>query len=275
MATGRSTARTTGVYAGPTSVERVTAVSAVRSRGVGHSRRRSNTLSKGTLHRNLAASLAADLSPDAIIGRVENALGPNWVIASSFQLTSLVIIDVARKVLDRPPSVAFLDTGFHFQETIEFRDRLVADWGLDLVNIGGPGAQGTQAEDYGEGLYRRDPELCCRINKVDPLWRTLAGYQGWMSGLRRSGPSRQDVPVIQEQRLPSGDIITKVNPLATWSWEEVDAYVNRHGLPRHPLLQAGYTSIGCAPCTAPSNGAPDDRSGRWPGLDKTECGIHV
>lgn len=228
-----------------------------------------------TAREELVASCAEDLTPEEIIQHVESALGSEWVIASSFQLTSLVIIDVARRVLDRRPAVAFLDTGFHFAETLQFRDRLALEWDLELINIVGPGATGTQESEYGTDLHRRNPELCCQLNKVDPLWRTLNGYRGWVSGLRRTGPTRQTVPVVQEQLLPNGGSIVKVNPLVAWSWTDVESYADRHRLPRHPLLLAGYTSIGCAPCTAPSNGPPDDRSGRWPGIDKTECGIHA
>ena len=196
-------------------------------------------------------------------------------VATSFQSSGLVILHMLRTIRPRLP-VLFLDTGFHFEETIDFKHRIVEMWDLDLVELRGDhGSADEQARRYGGELYRRDPEKCCFINKVEPLQRALESFDGWVSGLRRDqSPLRARTPIVEAQLLPSGDEILKIHPLAAWNAAEVDGYLEEHDIPTHPLLERGFASIGCRPCTKPNGSHPDARAGRWEGFDKTECGIH-
>ncbi|HEU4481223.1 MAG TPA: phosphoadenylyl-sulfate reductase [Actinomycetota bacterium] len=196
-------------------------------------------------------------------------------IATSFQSSGLVILHLMRSIRPDVP-VLFLDTGFHFPETIDFRDRVVAEWGLKLVEVRGKhGSPERQAEVHGEELYRRDPNLCCAINKVDPLQEALEEYDGWVSGLRRDqSPLRADTPIVEAQMLPTGNEVLKIHPLAHWTGADVASYVAEHSIPTHPLLEKGFRSIGCQPCTRPVVAGEQERAGRWDGFSKTECGIH-
>ena len=197
-------------------------------------------------------------------------------VTTSFQSSGLVILHLMKQVRPDVP-VLFLDTGFHFAETLEFRDRIAKSWGINVVELRGEhGSPKRQAEIYGPGLYRRNPDLCCTINKVQPLQHALAGYHGWLSGLRRDqSASRAAIPIVEVQTILSGEEILKINPLAHWSKEDVEAYVREHEIPTHPLLEKGYASIGCWPCTRPVASGEDERAGRWEGFEKSECGIHT
>nr|MDQ3957869.1 phosphoadenylyl-sulfate reductase [Actinomycetota bacterium] len=160
---------------------------------------------------------------------------------------------------------------------LQFRQHMADAWDLDVVDVrGAHGSVAGQAAVYGPELYRRDPEKCCFINKVAPLQAALEGYDAWISGIRRDqSPLRAETPTMEAQLLPSGVEILKIHPLAHWSRADVAAYVETHGIPTHPLLEQGYRSIGCAPCTRPVREGEDERAGRWSNLSKTECGIHV
>lgn len=235
----------------------------------------------------LAAAPEAFVSPDAHFFDLERA-DPQGVlrwahesvdrltVATSFQSSGLVILHLLRQLRPDVP-VLFLNTGFHFAETIAFRDRITEAWELNLVDVRGEhGSSERQAELYGPELYRRDPERCCFINKVAPLQKALEGYDAWISGIRRDqSPMRAETPLIEAQLLPSGNEILKIHPLAHWTKRDVADYIAEHDIPTHPLLERGYVSIGCAPCTRPVRAGEDDRSGRWEGLSKTECGIHL
>jgi phosphoadenosine phosphosulfate reductase len=165
--------------------------------------------------------------------------------------------------------VLFLDTGFHFSETLAFRDEITKEWGINLINI--------TPEDYItkenlSELRRIDPDYCCLHAKVSPLQRALHDKKAWVTGIRRDQTTaRQDTPVISEQ---SGGLL-KIAPLASWSRADVSAYISEHNLPVHPLEHQGYRSIGCAPCTVPVVNEYDERSGRWVTYSKTECGLHT
>jgi len=196
-------------------------------------------------------------------------------VATSFQSSGLVILDLLRGIRPDVP-VLFMDTGFHFRETLEFKERIRDLWDLKLVELRGEhGSATTQAEIYGPRLHDRNPDLCCAINKVRPLQNALEEYDGWISGLRRDqSPLRAETPVIEAQLLPSGNEILKVHPLAHWSRDQVSAYIAAHDIPTHPLLERGFASIGCQPCTKAVTSGEQERAGRWDGLAKTECGIH-
>jgi phosphoadenosine phosphosulfate reductase len=168
--------------------------------------------------------------------------------------------------------VIFLDTGFHFPETLEFRDRLVREWGLNLRVYRAAGGRDEFLQRHGPDLYRRDPDLCCFVNKVEPMQRAMAGLDAWISGIRRDqSPERASVKVVE--RTAQG--VVRVHPMARWTGRDVWRYIHEHDLPDHPLTAAGYLSVGCAPCTRPVTLGEGERAGRWRGFAKTECGLHT
>lgn len=197
-------------------------------------------------------------------------------VITSFQSSGLVILHMLREIGTMPP-VLFLETGFHFDETLAFIEQVARLWDLPVVRL--RGAHGSVIEQerlYGPELYRRDPEHCCYINKVRPLQLALEQYNGWISGVRRDQSiGRAETPIIERQTLPSGRAILKIHPLAHWTDVDVKTYIDRHRIPTHPLLERGYVSIGCWPCTRPVSPGEDQRAGRWDGFAKSECGIHT
>jgi phosphoadenosine phosphosulfate reductase len=187
--------------------------------------------------------------------------GPDVLLAASFQ--DCVLIDLVQQVapgLD----VAFLDTGYHFAETIWYVDQVRRRYDLPLTIIG--------PDVPHDDRWLVDPDACCNARKVEPLNRALEGRRAWMSGLRRDdAPSRAKTPIVT---LDVARGIVKVNPIATWTQYDVEGYVRERALPVHPLADRGYASIGCWPCTRPIGDGDDPRAGRWAGTDKTECGLH-
>lgn len=201
---------------------------------------------------------------------------PRLAIATSFQSSGMVILHMMNDIRPGLP-ILFIDTGFHFEETLAFKDEVVERWDLDLVELRGEhGSAERQTEIYGPKLYERDPDRCCAINKVEPLQPALENYDGWISGLRRDqSPLRAQTPIVEAQLLRSGSEILKVHPLARWTKQDVARYVQRHDVPTHPLLEKGFASIGCWPCTRAIGNGEAERDGRWSGFGKTECGIHT
>jgi phosphoadenosine phosphosulfate reductase len=197
-------------------------------------------------------------------------------VATSFQSSGLVILHLLTDIRLGVP-VLFLDTGFHFPETLEFKAQITDLFDLNIVELRGTHKSlDGQNEQYGPELYKRDPDRCCHINKVEPLQRALEGYDGWISGIRRDqSPLRAGTPLIEAQMLPSGNEIMKIHPLAHWSKQQVADYLKEHAIPTHPLIERGFASIGCWPCTRQVGTDEDERAGRWEGLAKTECGIHT
>jgi len=190
-------------------------------------------------------------------------------VVSSFGAESSVLLHLVSRVNPAAP-VLFVDTGKHFGETRSHRDQLREKFGLTDVRSLKPDPARLAEADRDGGLWLRDPDACCRIRKVEPLARGLAGFTAWVSGRKRfQGGDRTELALFE----PEGDRI-KINPLATWSSDDIEIYQRAHDLPRHPLIDPGYKSIGCMPCTAPVGEGDDDRAGRWKGQDKTECGIH-
>lgn len=167
--------------------------------------------------------------------------------------------------------VLFLDTGYHFVETIGTRDAVAAMYDVEVETISHPLQVDEHEASYGQ-LYASYPDLCCAIRKVWPLDRALRPYDAWASGVRRSeSPTRTDTPVVGwDVRRKK----VKINPLANWSDEQVDKYIAEHNILVNPLRNLGYASIGCAPCTRPVTDTDNARAGRWAGHNKTECGIH-
>ncbi|WP_315760418.1 phosphoadenylyl-sulfate reductase [Sphingomonas sp. Y38-1Y] len=191
-------------------------------------------------------------------------------VVSSFGAESAVLLHLVAQA-DRSTPVLFLDTGKHFAETLAYRDDLVARLGLTDLRILTPDAEMLEKRD-GTGLrWSYDPDGCCEIRKVAPLDKAMVGFDASITGRKAfQAATRANLPRFELD----GDRL-KINPLITWTREDLEAYFARHDLPAHPLVAQGYPSIGCAPCTSRVAPGEDPRSGRWKGWDKTECGIHV
>ena len=168
----------------------------------------------------------------------------------------------------------FLETGYHFAATCAYRDRIAAEWRLNLINVSPQQTVAQQEREFGL-LYLADPTECCRRRKVEPLMAALEDFDLWFTGLRRDqSPTRRNLQHVEETSLPSGKRLKKVNPLATWTWSDVQGYLQVHQIEPLPLYQQGYLSIGCEPCTSLPSDQENPRSGRWAGK-KLECGIHT
>jgi phosphoadenosine phosphosulfate reductase len=208
--------------------------------------------------------------PQEILRAAVERFGDRLALVSSFGSESAVLLHMAAQI-NPDITVLFLDTGMLFGQTLDYRRRLAAELGLTDVRDLRPQFQDLAVHDPSADLWKTDTDGCCRIRKVLPLDRALAGFEGWVTGRKRfQGGVRLNLPVVEQ----SGDQI-KFNPLANWSKEQIDAYAAEHALPAHPLVEFGYPSIGCWPCTQPVEEGEDVRAGRWAGQEKTECGIHV
>lgn len=209
--------------------------------------------------------------PETVIRWAARTFGPRFAITSS--LADAVLIDLVAKVAPGT-DVLFLDTGYHFTETLTMRDAVAATYRgrINLVTVEPEQTVDQQDAEHGRDLFASNPDRCCFLRKVLPLDRALSGYDAWGSGLRRDDSfARSRTPVVDWDRRNG---MVKINPIARWTQDDVDAYVERNHILTNPLLDAGFTSVGCFPCTRPAAGV-DTRSGRWAGLSKSECGIHV
>jgi phosphoadenosine phosphosulfate reductase len=196
--------------------------------------------------------------------------GKRLIVASSMQDTILPHLFGTR--LDGV-DILFLETGYHFPETIATRDEAARRFPITIVNAMPKQTVAEQDAQYGAKLHDRDPNLCCAMRKVEPLERSLAGYHAWVTGARRvDAVTRAEMPVVQWDAKHG---LVKINPLALWSDAQIEQYQVEHDLPRNPLVAQGYPSIGCLPCTRAVQPGEDPRAGRWAGQDKTECGIHT
>jgi phosphoadenosine phosphosulfate reductase len=196
-------------------------------------------------------------------------------IASAFQAEGTCVMHMASQIRPDVP-VLFLETGFHFAETLAFKELLTEELGLNVVDLVGEHTIASQEAAFGPRLYERDPTLCCEINKVRPMFEALRGLDAWVTAFRRdSSPTRAKAPIVDQYELEPGRFIVKVNPVATWTRRDTWAYLKANDLPHNPLYDLGYASIGCAPCTRmPFPGEPE-RAGRWAGFAKWECGIQA
>jgi len=194
-------------------------------------------------------------------------------ITSSFQAEDMIVTQFLRERVPDVP-VLFLDTGYHFPQTYEYRDRMTRQWSLNLVNVLPPQTVAEQESALGI-LYRSEPTRCCQLRKVGPLMRALEPFDVWFTGLRREqSPTRKHLKKLELHCLPTGRHLWKVSLLADWNWEKVWQYANTNGIPHLPQYDEGYFSIGCQPCTALPSDPNNPRSGRWGGT-KLECGIHT
>jgi phosphoadenosine phosphosulfate reductase len=210
-----------------------------------------------------------DAPAGQIIAWAQATFGADLVVASSMADTHLVhLASVSAPGVD----VVFLDTGYHFPETIGTRDAVGEVYPVRLLNITPLQTVAEQDAQYGPNLYERDADQCCALRKVEPLERALKPYTAWINGMRRQeAVTRADIPVIGYDAKRD---MVKISPLAAWTHDEVDAYVAENSVLTNPLFQDGYTSIGCAPCTRRPLPGEDPRAGRWAGNTKTECGLH-
>jgi phosphoadenosine phosphosulfate reductase len=194
-------------------------------------------------------------------------------LTCSFQAEDMIVLHLLRQQIPNVP-VLFLDTGYHFAQTYEYRDRIAREWELRLVNVLPQQTVSQQESQFGV-LYQSNPTQCCQLRKVEPLMQSLEPYEIWFTGLRREqSPSRKNLKMVEQHRLPSGKTLLKVSLLAEWSWKQVWNYVGAHQLSYLPQYDEGYLSIGCQPCTAIPDDPNNPRSGRWGGK-KLECGIHT
>ena len=196
-----------------------------------------------------------------IIRWAVDAFGPHLCLTAS--MTDAVLIDLAVKA-DPAIEVVFIDTGYHFPQTLETVEKVRRRYGLNLKIMTAP--------ENTELLWKTDPDNCCSALKVQQLERALAGKAAWMTGLRRREADTRSTALIVGRDLRG---LVKINPIAAWTDDDVENYIAEHDVPYNPLLDQGYPSIGCMPCTQPVAPGEDPRSGRWKGRDKTECGIHV
>ncbi|QYJ05273.1 phosphoadenylyl-sulfate reductase [Nocardioides panacisoli] len=211
-----------------------------------------------------------ELAPaEVIIEWAAATFGDRFCVTSS--MADAVLADLASKVVPGI-DVVFLDTGYHFAETIGTRDAVEATMDVNLVNVTPEQSVAEQDAEYGKDLFRRDPDLCCALRKVAPLRDALAGYDAWATGLRRAETHNRVIAPVVGWDAKKAKV--KVSPLARWTDQQVDDYIRDNGVLVNPLTYDGYPSIGCAPCTRRVAPGEDPRSGRWAGTNKTECGIH-
>jgi phosphoadenosine phosphosulfate reductase len=205
----------------------------------------------------------------AVLRWAGDTFGADFAITSS--MADGLLAHLASRVIPGV-NVVFLDTGYHFAETIGTRDWITGVLPVTLVNVQPEQTVAQQDLELGPKLYERDPDLCCSLRKVQPLAKTLAGFTAWASGIRRDeSPTRAGTKLVDWDAKRG---MVKVNPMAAWTQDVVDAYIAEHQVPVNPLFELGYGSIGCAPCTRPVAPGEDPRAGRWAGSNKTECGIH-
>jgi phosphoadenosine phosphosulfate reductase len=241
--------------------------------GGSNDNRSSTPLPRGRAE-DLASTLTAKfghLNAGEILKPLVKDIFPGRIaLVSSFGIEAALLLSMVAEI-DRETPVLFIDSGKLFGETLRYRDKLVGLLGLRDVRIVVPDPARLMAEDPGGRLWHDDPDRCCRIRKVEPLQAALAGFAAWISGRKRyQSAARADLPMLE-----AVDGRIKANPLAFWTRAEIDAEFARRGLPRHPLEADGYASIGCVPCTDRVRVGEDSRAGRWRGLDKSECGIHL
>lgn len=210
-------------------------------------------------------------TPQEILEWAIREYGDDIAMSSSFQTQSMPLLHMATRIMPNI-RIFFLDTGYHFWETLEFRERIQHEWNLNVIDLRRDPRWDVFARPIARTLPLDDPNLCCYIHKVQPMQRAVNSVWVWISGIRRDQTEeRAHARILELQE----DGLIKVNPLLNWTKADVNRYIAEHNLPAHPLLDKGYRSIGCAPCTVAIGDADSDRAGRWAGRGKTECGLHT
>jgi phosphoadenosine phosphosulfate reductase len=212
-------------------------------------------------------------SPQEILAWALERYRDRIVLSCSFGgPTTMVVLDMLMKLDARVP-VSFIDTGLLFEETYALIERVAKHYGIEPVAVRSPLSVAEQAERHGEALWAREPDACCAIRKVAPQREFLAGYDAWITGLRRDqSKGREDIPVAQWDDQFG---LVKISPLAAWNERQVWEYVYNHDVPYNPLNDQGYPSVGCTHCTRAVLAGEDKRAGRWSGQLKSECGLHA
>jgi phosphoadenosine phosphosulfate reductase len=212
-----------------------------------------------------------DQSPQQIIAWAIETFSPQIAVSSSFQTQSVPLLHMVSKI-DPEMLIFFLDTGYHFWETLMFREQLQRELGLKIQNLYVDGQWKTFLSRFGRDLYEHDPDLCCYLRKVQPMQKAMKTVRAWISGIRRDQTAtRQSAQILELER----EGLIKINPLLNWTRQNVHEYIREYNLPSHPLYEKGYRSIGCKPCTRAVIVGEDERAGRWAGKEKTECGLHT
>ena len=211
-----------------------------------------------------------DASPETVIRWAVETF-PKITFACSFGAEDVVLVDMLQKISPQT-DIFYLDTDFHFKETYETRDRLADRYGVSFIQVKPELTPEEQAAQYGDELWKRDPNLCCNLRKVEPLSKFLAHYEAWITGIRREqAPTRANAKKV-EYDTKFG--LVKFNPLAAWKTEDVWRYIRENNVIYNPLHDRSYPSIGCEHCTRPVKPGEDPRAGRWSGTGKIECGLH-
>ena len=210
-------------------------------------------------------------TPQEIITWAVDMFWPQIALSSSFQTQSMPLLYMASRIR-RDILVLFLDTGYHFWETLTFREQIASEWHLNVLDLYRHPRWDTFARLQTRALPFSDPNLCCYMHKVEPMQRAMKDMLAWISGIRRDQTSvRANATILELQ----DDGLLKINPLLNWTREDIQRYTKEHRLPSPPLFQRGYRSIGCAPCTIAIGVNDDERAGRWSGRAKIECGLHA
>lgn len=216
-----------------------------------------------------------DAPADEILSWAWQRLGPDVAIGTAFGASGLVMLDLRQQAAPDMP-VFFLDTGYQFQETLEVKARVEERYGIEIESVKPLLTVAQQDAEFGLALYDENPDRCCHIRKVEPLQRKLLDLDGWVSSLRRDqSKSREEIDILELHQTDSGRRLVKVNPMAQWSRKQIWDYILEHELPYNPLMNQGYPSVGCRPCTHAVGQEAGERDGRWTGSGKTECGIHT
>lgn len=210
-------------------------------------------------------------TPHQIIAWAVEGLGDEVAMTSSFQQQSLPLLHIVSLIAPQL-KIYFLDTGYHFPETLTFKEQITRLFKLNIIDVRSRTSREEQEAQYGTNLPQTNPDLCCYLNKVQPLQETMSLCRAWITGIRRDqSESRAGAQIVDIRE----DGLIKINPMLNWTRADVQRYIEFHRLPTHPLLEQGYKSIGCEPCTSPIVEGEDERAGRWRGKGKVECGLHT
>ncbi len=205
----------------------------------------------------------------------QEALGPRVAIGTAFGATGMVLLDIAQKAVPQIP-VFTIDTGYLFQETLDLKAQVEARYGIRIESLHPRLSVAEQDREYGLALYGRDTDRCCFMRKVEPLQRKLADLDGWVNSLRRDqSETRKAIRILEPYRADTGRPLVKIHPMANWTRKQIWDYIHTTDVPYNRLMDRGYASIGCWPCTQVTGEGADERAGRWSGSAKTECGIHT
>jgi len=213
----------------------------------------------------------AQSGPEEILAWAALELGNKVVVSSSFQTQSVALLHLISCYAPQI-EVIFVDTGYHFPETLAYRDQLIDLLHINVITVSADENKRQDFDANGNPLWQTNPDLCCALHKIAPMGKALVNREAWISGIRRDQTAVRSAAQPVEQQA---DGLYKVNALINWTSKDLWKYINRNDLPVHPLFNQGYLSIGCAPCTRPVQAGEDERSGRWAGKNKVECGLHT